>query len=119
MAIEQKAMDEMAAGEIAIQLTDAECKALHELSIMTDLPQSRVMVQALRCYQSIVVSKCQPQKSLDCPVSTLRVDQGMTLRQWYAGMALSGLLSHPDETDKAEIIARKAIDLADEMVKRL
>lgn len=39
-------------GSITVHLTDRECDALAELSRMTDLPQERVMIQALRAYQA-------------------------------------------------------------------
>ena len=38
-------------GSIVVRLTDRECQALAELSQELDLPQDRVMIQALRHYQ--------------------------------------------------------------------
>lgn len=40
---------------ITVALTHVECKALHELSVIQDLPQDRVMIQALRMYQRSVL----------------------------------------------------------------
>jgi hypothetical protein len=39
-------------GRITIELTDQEAKVLGELSEDVDLPQDRVMIQALRMYQA-------------------------------------------------------------------
>lgn len=39
-------------GQITITLTDKEAQVLYELSNLLDLPQDRVMIQALRAYQA-------------------------------------------------------------------
>ncbi len=39
-------------GSIVVRLTDRECEVLAELSRELDLPQDRVMIHALRYYQS-------------------------------------------------------------------
>lgn len=39
-------------GSILINLTDRECDVLAEMSRELDLPQERVMIQALRHYQA-------------------------------------------------------------------
>lgn len=40
-------------GTITVPLTDRECEVLSQLSRSMDLPQDRVMVQALRQYQAV------------------------------------------------------------------
>lgn len=42
---------------------------------------------------------------------------GMTLRQWYAGMALSGIMANAYLRDSGEARAKTAFLLADEMIK--
>jgi hypothetical protein len=48
---------------------------------------------------------------------------GMTLRDWFAGQALSGFLANPEQdyapliADKTPMLARKAYLLADAMLK--
>lgn len=37
-------------GSITVELDDAACSALHRLSVEHDMPQDRIMVQALRLY---------------------------------------------------------------------
>lgn len=48
-------------------------------------------------------------------------EDGMTLRQWYAGMALIGLIDHlrsfSPEVIPEEFIAREAFRQADAMIK--
>lgn len=41
-------------GTITVSLTDRECDALASLSRELDLPQERVLIQALRHYQAAV-----------------------------------------------------------------
>jgi len=53
--------------------------------------------------------------------------EGMTLRQWYAGLALQGLLADTkDREDECmadesccEAVARLAVEHADELIRRL
>ena len=54
---------------------------------------------------------------------TTRMDRigeqpGMTLRQWYAGMALQGLLANKHTTGKIEEVARNAFIAADWMITK-
>jgi hypothetical protein len=43
----------------------------------------------------------------------------MTLREWYAGLAMQGLIANQIlGTNDAESIAHMAFDQADEMIKR-
>lgn len=44
-------------------------------------------------------------------------DDGMTLRDWFAGQAMNGLMSDPSVEDKAANIALVAYHVADEMMK--
>jgi len=43
---------------------------------------------------------------------------GMSMRQWYVGMAMQGLLAGytPDEEPDAEYISKKAVEIADTML---
>jgi len=43
---------------------------------------------------------------------------GMTLRQWYAGMALQGMVSNPEYQGNFAEMAESAFRFADAMVKR-
>jgi hypothetical protein len=51
---------------------------------------------------------------------TMHHDQGMTLRDWFAGQALAGWLASftSDDAVKAEGCARLAYQLADAMIAR-
>lgn len=44
-------------------------------------------------------------------------DGGMSIRQWYAGMALQGLLACPDTTGNIEEVVKDAFKCADAMIK--
>ena len=46
-------------------------------------------------------------------------DDGMTLRQWYAGMALSGLLANGPNLVTATRVAMEAVEVADELIAEL
>lgn len=52
---------------ITVSLTDRECDALAELSRELDLPQDRVMIQALRHYQLSLHPVESPPRLADCP----------------------------------------------------
>ena len=54
-------------GSIVVSLTDRECDALADLSKELDLPQDRVMIQALRHYQLSLHPVESPPKLADCP----------------------------------------------------
>ena len=44
-------------------------------------------------------------------------DTGMTLRQWYAGLAMQGMLANPiHDEDTFKVIALSAWDMADAML---
>lgn len=54
----------------------------------------------------------------DSPSTVFHEGQtGMTLRQWYAGMALQGLLADPNGPGKA-VIVKEAFEIADAMISR-
>lgn len=56
-------------------------------------------------------------RSSQGPSGDLDFSTGMTLRQWYAGMALQGLMRHPDSVGESEaVIARWAFLAADAMI---
>jgi hypothetical protein len=42
---------------------------------------------------------------------------GMTLREWYAGMALQGMLAHGEPSGTPEEYASDAFDFADAMIE--
>ena len=42
---------------------------------------------------------------------------GMTLRDWFAGLAMNGTISDPNVRDTAESIAKASYILADAMIK--
>ena len=42
---------------------------------------------------------------------------GMTLRDWFAGMALQGLIGSPRKLSPSETISGRAYELADAMIK--
>ncbi len=44
-------------------------------------------------------------------------DEGMTLRDWFAGQALVGLLAGQLKTDEVKVIVDDAFIVADEMLK--
>ena len=44
---------------------------------------------------------------------------GMTLRQWYAGQALAGILSRAGSNSSSKIIATAAVETADAMIAAL
>lgn len=44
-------------------------------------------------------------------------DDGMTLRDWFAGQAMAGTMADSNVIDKAENIAAVAYEVADEMMK--
>lgn len=54
-------------GSIVVNLTDRECAALAELSRELDLPQDRVLIQALRHYQAWLHPVEPEAKLVDCP----------------------------------------------------
>ena len=45
-------------------------------------------------------------------------DDGMTLRQWYAGQALAGTCADPNQTEAGEV-ARFAVSCADALIAEL
>lgn len=45
-------------------------------------------------------------------------EPGMTLRDWFAGMALQGLLADPSICGSVEVFAKDAFALADAMMKQ-
>lgn len=49
-----------------VELTDRECKALAELSKQLDLPQDRVLIQALRHYQ-VALNPNLDHEPIGCP----------------------------------------------------
>lgn len=55
---------------IVVNLTERECAALAELSRELDLSQERVLIQALRHYQSSLHPVVIPPKLQDCPYAT-------------------------------------------------
>ena len=68
------------------------------------------------------------QSTIESPSESLRRVSDMSLREFYAGIALWGLASGMGNTDsrgaktniwKPEHVAEKAVHLADEMVRRL
>ena len=44
---------------------------------------------------------------------------GLTKREWYAGMALNGLLSHPDGWSSADEASHDAVAFADALIAAL
>ncbi len=40
---------------IQVELTDRQAEVLHELSIQQDIPQEKVMIQALKVYQMFIL----------------------------------------------------------------
>lgn len=44
---------------------------------------------------------------------------GMTLREWYAGLALQGLLASPDRAASIKGYARDAVAFADALIAEL
>jgi len=54
-------------GSLVVNLTDRECDALAELSRELDLPQDRVLIQALRYYQASLHPVEKPPMMADCP----------------------------------------------------
>lgn len=50
-------------------------------------------------------------------------EQGITLRQWYAGLAIQGLLAargaHSNTPELVDKVTKNAIKIADRMVKEL
>ncbi len=68
--------------------------------------------------QSFMVPADMPKKYVDLLVPIELDNQGMTLRDWLAGMALQGYLSNPAfEPVGAEQNSKDAYDLADTMLK--
>ena len=47
-----------------------------------------------------------------CAQDVLRSDEGMSLRDWFAGQALAGMLANPDN----HVTAATAYDFADAML---
>lgn len=47
------------------------------------------------------------------------ISLGMTLRQYYAGKALAGLLADPSGSSSYEGFARKSVNLADALIAEL
>lgn len=45
--------------------------------------------------------------------------QGMSLRAYFAGQALQGMLSHPNSDGTIGEFVRWAVDYADEMIRQL
>lgn len=62
---------------IIVNLTDRECDALVELSQELDLPQDRVLVQALRHYRSALHPVEQIPMMSGCPHATEHGDSGV------------------------------------------
>ena len=57
-----------------------------------------------------------PQGYLDGP----EVDpSGMSLRAWFAGMAMQGLITNPDTVSEVEIVAKFSIQYADALIAEL
>ena len=52
-----------------------------------------------------------------CKVSTHESYGGMSLRDWFAGQALAGLVAATDRDGSKEVYAMDAYDLADAMLK--
>lgn len=44
---------------------------------------------------------------------------GLTKREYFAAMAMQGLLAYPDITNSARIIAEESVKQADELLKAL
>lgn len=76
----------------------------------------------------------KPDGGLAFPVqedSKLHASYGMSLRQWYAGMAMQSIFGgigaqivanrdqRYDETNWAEIVAKNSLDMADAMIAEL
>lgn len=45
------------------------------------------------------------------------VGRGMTLRQWYAGLALQGLMADPEVDGKPDTVAQACLRYADALIK--
>lgn len=45
--------------------------------------------------------------------------EGMTMREWYAGMAMQGLLAGPEDTEDPREVAARAIAMADSMLRAM
>lgn len=56
----------------------------------------------------------------DFDMSTFKnANQGMSLRAYFAGLAMQGLMADPNEDGDSETIARKSIAVADALIAAL
>ena len=53
------------------------------------------------------------------PAFPIAFNEGMTLRQWYAGLAMQGLLANSDRVFNQWEIADISADIADTMLDKL
>lgn len=44
---------------------------------------------------------------------------GMTMREYYAGLAMQGLIQSMDDTTPFEVIARDAVEAADALIEEM
>ena len=51
--------------------------------------------------------------------NTLRGHMGLTKREYFAAMAMQGILADPDNQGYAEGIAKDAVKMADELITQL
>jgi hypothetical protein len=59
-----------------------------------------------------------PMQDWDECIQTHRTETGMTLRDWFAGQALAGLLTQPAEIEFGAMhFAKGAYEMADAMLK--
>lgn len=53
------------------------------------------------------------------PNATCSVEPGLTIREWFAGRAMQGLLSRPDGPRLARDVAREAVQYADAVLAEI
>jgi hypothetical protein len=58
----------------------------------------------------------QPAKHYDDGSSSVPPNNGMTLRDWFAGQALAGLVANINCAYKTQTFAKRALELADAMI---
>lgn len=46
------------------------------------------------------------------------IPKGLSKREWFAGMALQGICSHPETRATEEAIAKSSFEIADAMIKQ-